>query len=71
MQEDPGQTVDVASKNPEVVSELRSAYDRFWKEARPMMVNDGVPMSKTRPYWVAYEKQVAEGGIPEWKPPAP
>ncbi len=71
MQEDPGQTTDIAGKHPEVVTELKSAYDRFWKEARPMMVNESVPMSKTRPYWVAYEKQIAESGIPEWKTPAP
>jgi arylsulfatase len=71
MQDDPAQTTDVSAKYPDIVAEMRSGFDRFWKEARPMMVNEGVPMSKTRPYWVAYEKQKAEGGIPEWKAPKP
>ena len=71
MQADPGQTRNLAAKKPEMVAELKGAFDRFWKEARPMMVNENVPLSKERPYWKAYEKQLAEGGIPRWKAPLP
>ena len=71
MEADPGQTQDVAVQHPEVVAELKSAFARFWKDARPMMVNERAPMSKERPYWKAYEKQLAEGGISQWKAPLP
>lgn len=36
---------------------------------RPLMVNEGVPMSPHRPYHVAYEAQLRDGGIPAWDAP--
>jgi hypothetical protein len=47
---------------------MKKAFENFWREARPLMVNESVPMSPGRPYWVAYEKQLAETGITDWKP---
>ena len=70
MENDPGQTSDVASQHPEVVKTMRAAYDAFWKEARPLMVNESVPMSPTRPFHVWYEEQEQKGGIPKWQKPA-
>ena len=69
MVKDPGQTHNIAAENPQVVKELRTAYDKFWKEARPLMVNETAPMSRTRPYHVLYNKQIKETGIPKWKAP--
>jgi arylsulfatase len=69
MDEDPGQKIDVAAKNPLAVKKMRDAYDKFWKEARPLMVNEKAPMSKTRPFHVWYHEQMAKGGIPDWVPP--
>ena len=69
MAQDPAQATNIADKKPEVVKELRAAYDEFWKEARPLMVNETAPMSPTRPYHVLYNKQMKEGGIPKWKTP--
>ena len=69
MVKDPGQTHNIAAENPQVVKELRTAYDKFWKEARPLMVNETAPMSRTRPYHVLYNKQIKESGIPKWKAP--
>ncbi|MCH7224897.1 arylsulfatase [Haloferula sp. A504] len=69
MEKDPGQTTNVIQDHPDVVEGMLSAYERFWKEARPLMVNEKVPMSKTRPYHVAYRKQEQAGGIPDWKAP--
>ena len=66
---DPGQTTDVAAKHPEKVKEMRTAYDAFWKSARPLMVNEDAPMSPTRPYHVWYDEQIKAGGIPDWTPP--
>ena len=70
MSADPGQTTNVLEDHPDVAKRMLEAFDRFWKEARPLMVNENVPMSKTRPYHVAYRKQEQDGGIPDWTPPA-
>ncbi len=70
MEKDPGQKTDLAAANPQVVMTMREAYDKFWKEARPLMVNEKAPMSKTRPFHVLYKEQVAKGGIPDWVTPS-
>ena len=62
MSKDPGQKTDLAAQHPEVVKQMRAAYDTFWKETRPLMVNEDVPMSKTRPFHVLYEAQMDSGG---------
>ena len=69
MEKDPGQTVNVIDDHPEVVAEMRAAYETFWKETKPLMVNESVPMSPVRPFHVLFEKQLKAGGIPAWQPP--
>jgi arylsulfatase len=69
MSVDPGQTTDVAGKFPEIVKSMREAYEEFWKDTRPLMVNEDAPMSPTRPYHVLYEKQLNSEGIPTWQEP--
>ena len=69
MKNDPDQTEDVSEKNPEMVQAMRAAYEKFWKEARPLMVNEDVPMSPTRPFHLLYAEQLEKGGIPDWKSP--
>jgi arylsulfatase A-like enzyme len=69
MESDPMQTKNVISEHPDVVAKMKAAYDAFWKESRPMMVNEAVPMSPTKPYHVWYEEQLKNGGIPDWTPP--
>ncbi len=66
---DPKETTNVAEKYPDVVKAMRAAYDAWWAETRPLMVNENVPYAKERPFWVLYEKQAKEQGIPEWVPP--
>ena len=66
---DPGQTTNVIDQFPEVAKVMREAYDAFWKETRPLMVNEDAPMSPTRPYHVLFEEQTAAGGIPKWEAP--
>jgi len=61
---DPGETEDVAAKYPEIVAQMRKAYDQWWNEVRPLMVNENVPLAPERPFWVEYEKQKKEKGIP-------
>jgi arylsulfatase A-like enzyme len=69
MQKDPGQTANIIEDHPDVVKEMRAVYDAWWLKTRPMMVNEGVPMSPTRPFHVLYEQQMAAGGIPDWVEP--
>ncbi|MED5470848.1 MAG: arylsulfatase, partial [Verrucomicrobiota bacterium] len=69
MKKDPGQKVNIALQKPGVVKKMRDAYKSFWKEARPLMVNEKVPMSRTRPYHVWYREQIDNGGIPDWEVP--
>jgi len=66
---DPGETTNVIEKHPQVVAAMRKAYDAWWAETRPLMVNEDAPNSKTRPFWTAYEKQLKAGGIPAWRRP--
>jgi len=69
MEADPGQSTNVAADHPEVVRAMRAAWDQYWKEARPMLVNEGVPPSQEQPYGVWYREQLRTRGIPEWKEP--
>jgi hypothetical protein len=70
MDKDPGQTTDVAQKHSDAVEAMRSAYDFWWKETRPMMVNETAPLSPTRPFHELYNQQAKTTGIPKWKAPA-
>lgn len=67
MQADPGQTKNLFDAHPDVVAKFRIAYIEWWKETRPMMVNEDAEMSPTQPFHVLYEAQLKSTGIPEWK----
>ena len=69
MESDPGQEVNVIEKYPEVVKAMREAYDAWWKETVPMMVNEDAPMSEVRPYHQWYEEQMEGPGIAAWEEP--
>ena len=66
---DPYESKDVAAEQPEVVEQLRKAYDQWWSDTVPLMVNEDAPYAPHQPQAVRYEKQLKEGGIPAWKPP--
>ena len=68
METDPSQTTNVIDQHAETVSEMRTAYDAWWKETRPMMVNEDASMSKVRPFHELYNQQLKLSGIPDWKP---
>ena len=70
MQNDPGQTTNVIEQHPDVVKAMRHAYEKWWSETRPLMVNEDVPMSATRPFHELYKKQTEATGIPDWKVPS-
>lgn len=69
LEADPYQKTNVIGDYPEVAEKMNAAYEAFWKETRPMMVNETAPMSPTKPFHELYEKQLKEGGIPDWKAP--
>jgi arylsulfatase len=69
MEADPGQTKNVIDQYPDVVAEIRTAYDLWWKQTRPMMVNETAPMSPTRPFHDLYHAQLQATGIPDWRAP--
>ena len=37
---DPGENTNVIDRYPEVVSQLRAAYEQWWQEVQPLMVNE-------------------------------
>jgi arylsulfatase len=67
---DRGETKDVAATNPETVEKLRTAFDRWWDSAVPLMVNEGLPNlpGEEQPFAIRYQRQLDEKGIPDWQP---
>lgn len=65
---DPGETTDVAAEHPEVVAEMRAAYDAWWQEARPLMVNEDASLEVRKPFLEQFRAQEAGAGIPDWSP---
>ena len=66
---DPYEATNVIDQHPQVVKKMQAAYDRWWKETVPLMVNEATPNSSERPFFVLYEKQLNGAGIPAWKAP--
>jgi len=53
---------DVASQHPEIVKELASAFDLFWAESLPLMVNEEAVGPAINPFQELYYQQF--GGSP-------
>lgn len=68
MEKDPGQKQNVIAQHAEVAKKMRAAYDKWWQETVPMMVNEDAKMSPTRPFHEGFYKQQKAGGIPKWEP---
>lgn len=58
---DYGQRNDVAATHPEVVGELSAAFDTWWSECLPLMVNEKAVGPKLNPFAVRYWKQFGGG----------
>ena len=65
---DPKQTKNVIDEFPKVVADMRSAYDQWWADVVPQMVNEDVPMAAENPFRVDYLQQKENSGIPDWSP---
>ncbi len=65
---DPGEKLNIIDKHPAVARRMLAAYELWWEEVQPMLVNENVPLSKTHPFIDLYDKQKASAGIPKWVP---
>lgn len=67
---DPGEKNNLAATHPKIVNSLRSAYDKWWDSAIPLMVNENLPKvgKSEQPLVKRYNKQLKERNIPLWSP---
>jgi arylsulfatase len=69
MEADPGQKNNVIDKFPEVVQKMREAYDVWWEEVLPLLVNEKATYEGAAPFIKKYNGQLITQGIPDWVPP--
>lgn len=68
LQTDPGEKTNVIAQHPEVVKQLRAAYDTWWQEVQPLLVNENLDGPAQNPMKVLYWKQFGGGPGPADKP---
>jgi arylsulfatase len=70
IQNDPGERTNLAEQHPEVVKELKQAFDEWWETTESYLVNEGLPHipSEKQPFPMRYQKQLKAEGIPLWEP---
>jgi arylsulfatase A-like enzyme len=61
LEADPGETRNVIAEHPDVVAKLRAAYDQWWDEVQPLLVNENVVGPKMNPFKELYWKQFGGG----------
>ena len=66
---DPGETSNVIGEHQDVAANMRIAYDQWWEETKPLMVNEEATLSPVRPFFDMYYQQEKEQGIPDWVEP--
>ena len=69
IEKDPSENNNIKSEFPEVADEMRKAYEAWWGEVRPLMVNEDARLDVGKPFVEQFNKQKAAGGIPNWIPP--
>ncbi len=65
LQTDYAETTDVAEKHPDIVSEHAAAFEKFWSEALPLMVNEKAVGPSINPFQAMYYKQFGGSPTPE------
>jgi arylsulfatase len=58
---DPGQQTDAAAQHPDVVKQLAAAYDQWWSDCQPLLLNEKVVGPKLNPFAELYWKQFGGG----------
>lgn len=62
LESDPGETSNVIDQHADVAAELRAAYDQWWQDVQPLMVNEDAIGPAINPFQQLYYKQF--GGSP-------
>lgn len=57
---DPGETTNVAAREPSVVAELNRAYDRWWDEVLPALENEDAVPPEAPPYHEIFRRQFGQ-----------
>lgn len=65
LENDPGETTNVIDQHPEVVAQLRAAYDAWWEEVQPYMVNEDAQGPEINPFQALYYEQFGGSPTPE------
>ena len=58
---DPGETTNVIAEHADVAAELRTAYERWWSDVQPLLVNETTLGPKVNPMKELYWKQFGGG----------
>jgi arylsulfatase len=65
LRNDYGETRNVIADHPDETAKLRSAYDQWWSDVRPLLVNENVTGPKINSFKERYWKQFGGGPTPE------
>jgi arylsulfatase len=57
---DPGEQINVIDQHPQVVAEMRKAYDDWWDSVQPRLVNEAVPFAAENAFATLYREQVEQ-----------
>jgi len=66
---DPGQEKNVIEEYPQVTSDMMKAYEAWWQEMVPYLVNEGKRPVEEKPFPAQYRQQLKEQGIAGWDKP--
>jgi arylsulfatase len=65
LEADYGQTTNVIAEHPDVAKDLAAAYDRWWSECRPLMVNEDAELPAINPFQERFYRQFGGQPTPE------
>ena len=66
---DRGETTNLIVQKPEIAKAMSQAYDAWWDEVRPLMVNEGPLDRAPNPFHDKFEQQLNSTWIPAWEEP--
>ncbi len=69
VEKDPGEKTDVLEQHPEKTEKMLALFDAWWKECRPLLVNEDAPLDTGKPFIEQFEKQQKTIGVPAWPIP--
>jgi arylsulfatase len=60
IESDPGEQKNMINNHPEVVAEMRRAYDEWWDSVQPRLINEDVPLADENAFATLYREQVGK-----------